>query len=250
METEGLKFFTIKLSSGKFLSFAYDENKIVDAILNATLSIDQINKVYFSQIELKKKLEDDNETCVKIDNVCLGLLDDKIIQVPTCFSNTITNNIDISNIVLSKSYFFINKNSKYINNENITKLSIMFTLLFIVLIIKIFINYQTIAKYEDNIKNIKIVSKMPSSIIQTKSIIKKYQRTYNKQNKIRDGFAYIFHIKKTIGAIVINVEFKNKTYKCTLKNITVHNAKVYFKKNYTVNRAKKTGDFVIVEFRL
>jgi hypothetical protein len=250
IDITNLKFYTIKLSSGKFLAFAYNEDEIVKSILNANLTLDKIDKVYFSQIELKHKLEDENQTCARVDGVCLGLLDEKIIQVPSCLSATTANTIDINSIALSKNYFYINTNTKYIDNTNANKLSIIFILFTLLLLIKIFINNQIINEYNDKVVSLKKESNLPSSMIQTRSIVKAYKKTYKLQKNIRDTFAYIFNAKKSIGAIVESVEFKNNVYKCKFKNATISKIKKYITNKYKINKIRKDGNIIVLEFRI
>jgi hypothetical protein len=250
IDISNLKFYVKKISLKKYLAFAYDEKKIITSILNAGLTLKQINKIYFSQVELKNKLIEQNETCVRIDGVCLGLLDDKIVQVPSCLNTIVQNKIDISQLSLSNDNISVNIDSKYVSKDISNKLSIIFTLFTILIFMNIYKKNDVITKITNKIEIIKVNSNIPNSSIQTKSIIKSYKKLYNLQIDIREMLHYTMLVKRVVGATIVSCEYKNKIIKCKFKNTTLKNIKKYFSKKYKINKILQQNKIIFVEFKL
>jgi hypothetical protein len=248
IDIRSLKFYTKKISKNSYLSFAYDEDKIIKSIKSSKLVLGQINKIYFGQIELEKIFKDSKQLSVKLDNISLSYINDILVKIPDTLSLNTVHTIDISNIELSNDNIIIDSSSKYISGLNALILSVILIISSLLVFTKVFINEQIISEYSNKTYNIKKQNSLPLSTIQTKSIIKTYKKNIKIQIAIRKGFEYILNIRKDLGATLVSVSFKNNKFECKFKNISDKRLKRYINKNYKTDKMKQQNETIIVRF--
>lgn len=235
MDIENYKFYTKKLLDNKYLCFAYDESKIIEAIKKTNLTIGQVSDIYFAQIEFESVLDNNSQSCMKVDNICLSYIDNILAQIPIMLKVEINNSIDIKNIKLSKDKIYINSGSKYIDKKSSYMLSFVFILFSIFTFSKIISNNQIIQNIPNQIDTLRDKHNTPQTLIQTKSIIAKLEKRYNSQIKIRELFEYIFMIKKNLGGTLISIDFKENSLVLKCKDIDKKRLSKYLQKRYKLN---------------
>ncbi len=250
VDITNLKFYVKKLEDNRYLCFGDDESKILDIFKNKKISTTQIVNIYFGQIELESLVKTSNQTCMKVDNVCLSYIDDILVQIPIILKVNIDNDLDIDNINLSKDKIYINSHSKYIEPKYSYMLSLFFILLSVVIFSKTMSNNSIITNIPKNIEVLKEKYNMPSTSIQTKSIIKKIDKIVKNQSKIRDAFYYILSFKKRNDIQILNIEIKSNNIKCKLKYTTMSKIKQFISKKYKVSTAKINNDIIMIGFKI
>ncbi len=240
------KFYTKKLSENRYLSFAYDEAKIIKAIKQSNLSLNQVNNIYFGQIELKTLLDDEKQSCMKVDNICLSYIDEMLTQIPIMLKVNINNELDIQNLKLSSHKIYINAGSKYIDTKSTYTLAAIFMIFSLFVFSKVINNNILISKIPEKISVIQEKANMPATMIQTKSIITKLEKTALKQTKVREIFEYLLKSKATVGGTIVSLDFKNEQFVLKYKEVDEKRLTSYLEKKYQLTSAVvKDGIFTI-----
>lgn len=243
------KYFVQKLENQQYLCMAYDEVEILDAIRKSNLSIAQINGIYFSQIEFKSFIDTTNNSCLKVSDICLGYSDGILVQIPLQLGTTINNSIDISNLKVTGNSINVSNSSKYISKKNIFMFSFL-TLVFSILILsKYTINKMEITNIDESISSIRSQYNMPTSLLQTRSIIKTYKGIHKKQTKIRDAYEYIFSFQTNSGYI-LSSSYRNSMMNFVFVNTNENRLKQYIAKKYKNLTLNKKGNLIYIGFKL
>lgn len=249
IDIEDASYYVQKLQGQKYLCFAYDESKIIEAIKNSGLKLTQVNNIHFGQIEFGDIVEGLGQSCMKVDNVCLSFIDGKLVQIPLMLQVDIENNIDIQNIKLSKESISLNSSSKYIQTDTAYKLTAVFVLFSLFTFVKVIDNKFSASEYETKIENIKTSFDMPATTIQTKSIMRKLQKISTTQNHLRETASYIFDLKRKTGGTILSLDIKDKNIKLKVKDTKAKKLTNYLEKKYTLNSAVVKDSIVTVGFK-
>jgi len=187
-----LTYQVIKLEENIFLCFAYENKEIYEAIKKLDIPITQINSLYFAQNECKsfKSFEADSS---KFMYTSEGIL----IKVPNnLLENTLNLEKVIDSIKLSSHKLQIKLYNDVIGTKFYYSLFTIFAILILMNFFKYFSYSNEISSLEETIKKVKQVNKLPSSMIQTNSILNSYDKKISNENKKREAIAYIFSNKK------------------------------------------------------
>lgn len=252
IDITSVKFYVKTLSKNKYLCFAYDENMIIDAIKNSGLNLNQINKVYFCQLEFMDWLTSQNINHIEIDNVSLSLSKGIIVKIPDNMNINIDETIDIKNLFLSKESIYVSTQSRYLDDEILSifsKIVFLFTLL---LLIKIIFNYTVAEKITDEIYYVNNIENKSLSSIQLKSIIKKYERTYSDQIKTREFIEYVLNIQTVENIEMYSFVLGDKKVKIKIQNTinnksTKNKIKKYISKKYENFTLTINSKYILLE---
>lgn len=190
--TSELSYQVLKLEENRYLCFAYINKTIFEAIKKSGISLSLVDNIYFAQnecINLKEFNFDNKSFIYSTDNI--------LIKVPNYMPiNPINLNENINKIQLTSHKIDIKLYNNVLSSKQI------YSILVIILCI-CFINMYKFFDYENQITKIynqleieKKQSKLPSSMLQTNSILKKYETMIKKDIKKRDFLEYLLSNKK------------------------------------------------------
>ena len=182
-----LTYQVIKLEENQFLCFAYDNKRVYEVIRNSNIPISDISAIYFAQNECR------DFNTFEVDNLKFMYTSDGIlIKVPnTLLNETMDLNKVIDNIKLTSNKLQIKLYNDVINSKYYYSLIVIFTILIFLNIIKYFDYSNEITNLENTIIETKKTYNLPSSMIQTNSILNKYDNIINKENKKREAISYL-----------------------------------------------------------
>jgi len=250
VDITNLKFYVKKLEDSKYLCFGYNESKILDILKTVNISLNQIKDIYFGQIELDSLVKTTTQTCMKVDNICLSYIDDILVQIPITLRVNINNDLNIDNIKLSKDKIYINSHSKYIEPKYSYILSLFFVLFSFIIFSKTIVNNNLAVDILENTNKVKIKYNMPNTMIQTKSIIKKLEKTFVKQSNIREAFYYLLSFKKQNNIQILDMQIKNNSIECKLTDTTMVKIKQFIEKKYKISVSRKNDDIITIGFKI
>lgn len=192
-EVTTLTYQVIKLEDNQFLCFAYNNKKIYEAIKKADIPTSEIASIYFAQNECK------NFKSFHMDDMVFMYTDDDIlVKVPSNIQveeaiplRKVLNNIKPSNYKLQMKLY-----NDVISSKFYYTLFIIFGILIVTNFFKYFSYSSEVTNLEKQMENIKRTSKMPASMLQVDSILKKYDSSVLIENKKRDAISYIFNNTK------------------------------------------------------
>ncbi len=250
IDTTNLKYYAVRLKDTRYLCFAYDKEKIDLSIKNSGLILSQIKNVYFSQLELLDLFDTNPLSCLKIDTISLGCVDDKLIQIPHSLAQSDTPLVNIDDISLSNHTISLNYDSKFIEGKTAYILSIIVVLFSLIVFSKVINSNMMLKDIDPRIEQLKILSKMPSTAIQTKSIIQKLTKISDKQINIRILTKYIFDIKKRLKGTLVEYSLKNNKVVLKVKNIKAKKLTKYLEKRYSLDSAVVKDGIVTIGFKI
>lgn len=251
INTSGLNYHAIKLSKNKFLGFAFNEQEIIDMIKKSGLENSQIVNIYFAQTELQEYYKQNQNSVISIKNKQYTLIDNIIVQIPKSLQSTQIENLDISIIALSKYKIPINFSSKYISIGSSYILSGVFLLFTLFNITQISYNYyNSLNNIPTKIKQFKRSVNLPTTMLQTKSIIKSMENISYKQKRLRETLAKIFSLKYQAGVYLLNCSIKNKQLTLEYVNGDINKIKILLSKSYKISKIVKLKNSVRVEIKL
>ncbi len=252
IDITNLKFYVKELSKERYLSFAYDENKIFDAIINSGLELAQVKKIYFSQIEFLNQFKSQSTNYIKVDDVSISLSKDIIVKIPDNMKFQIENILDVNEIILSKESISISTHSKYIDDKTSNTYSILLFLLSILLVVKIVSNYNVVDTYEEKVNHIKNIDNKSFSSIQLKSIIKKYDKIYSKELQTRELLFYVLELSRVVNIEIQSLELEVNKIQVKIKDNTIDKStenkiKQYMKKKNIQYSLKRNPKYILLE---
>ena len=238
-----LSYQVVKLEENKYLCFAYINKTIYEAIKKSGIALSLVDNVYFAQNECTKLKEftfDDKSFLYSPDNI--------LIKVPkVMLSNPIDLNKNINQIELSSHKIDIKLYNNVLSSKQIYSILAIILCMCIINVYKLF-DYKTqSAKLENQIEMEKKKSNLPSSMLQTNSILSKYKSIENEDIKKREFLEYLlsnkrFKINKiNLNKNVVFITF-NSSDKVRLEN--------YISKKYKIISSKVKALDIQVQVKL
>lgn len=230
-----LSYHIIKLEENKYLCFAYLNKTIYEAIKKSSIPLSFINSVYFAQNECKSFNQ------FKIDDKSFLYTDEDIlIKVPNNIlsNDTVLLEKDLNTLILSSNKVEIKLYNNPISSKQLYFLVGVFCIFLLINIFKYFDYKNEVSLLNNKIETIKTNANLPSSMIQTNSIIKKNKKKILVEIKKRNFIKYIFKNSKLnlysleLERNIISLKFKN-TNKTTVEN--------YISKKYRIISTRVKG---------
>ena len=242
-DISNLSYQVIKLEENQFLCFAYNNKKIYDAIKKSNIPTSLINSIYFAQNECKSfhTFEVDEQKYMYTSE---GIL----VKVPySLLPDVLSLNKVINSIKLSSNKLQIKLYSDVLNSKFYYSFFIIFTLLILMNTIKYFSYTNEIEKIEENLEKIKKEYKLPTSMIQTNSILKKYNQTISKENKKREAISYIFSNTKFD---LKSLDIQNNKIDLEYLSVNKNEVEIFLKKRFKDIEFKQNSFSLKVSIKL
>lgn len=247
-DIEGYKFYIIKLEEYKYLCFAYKEQDVLDGLKSANIDFKKVNNIYFAQNEFIGKIDD---KAILMDENKFIYQDDVFIKIPSTLGLIIESvDFDISNIVLSKHKISINQSSKYIDTSSAYILSSIFIVFSLVIFFKTYTINKITNQYPIKIEQLKKDYHLMSSMIQTKSLLKQYQKVSKKYENTRGVLQYLINFKQKTSGKLESIEFKNGVMYGYFTNSNLNNMKIYIEKRYKISSSSFKNGIVKIGIKI
>ncbi len=237
-------YFAIKKKEGKFLAFAYKSDEIMNYAKRSNLELVQILNVYFGQTELKEI----NAFNISGDSFQYTS-DEVLVKLPFSLENNELTNEKLTSLNLSKHRIKIEFYNSLMDKKYITS---FIAILSVIAALNFF-------KYAIYLKNIDIVQmkenqlkqnyKLPSSLLETESILKSMRKKFKKDEKLRLLIGVILDYKQhDRSASFRKIIFNSKEFVLEFKNINKNKLESYFKskfKKVRINELKESTKVVL-----
>ncbi|WP_072682462.1 hypothetical protein [Arcobacter sp. LA11] len=242
-DTSTLTYQVIKLEENIFLCFAYNNKKIYETIKTLNIPISNISSIYFAQNECQ------NFKSFKVDELKFMYTSEGIlIKVP---NNLLDDVMDlkkvINNIKLSTYKLQIKLYNDVVNTKYYYLMFLFFALLIVTNIIKYVDFSSQINKNEVAIEKLKKISKLPSSMIQTNSILSKYDKSIKKENKKREAIAYVLS-NRNFDLKSLNIE--NETLNLEYLSVDKNKVDDFLSKKYKILSSSANSFVLKVRIKL
>jgi len=248
-DTTDYKFYSIKIEEFKYLCFAYKEQDIINKLEQLNIDIKKVDNLYFAQNEFKNFAQE--KSAIKCEDNFYIYQNDILVKLPLNISAMMSSNdINLQNIELSKHKFSINRSSKYIDNKSAYILSIIFILFSVGIFFKTYTTNNIIKQYDIKKENLKTKYHLMSSTIQTKSVLKEYEKVIQKNNNTRQTLQYAINFKQKVAGRLDKLEFNNGNLNIDIIDSNLQHLKNYFSKKYKINSATQHNKIVKIGFKL
>lgn len=237
-EKSTLTYSAIKLENNEFLCFAYSNKKVYEAIKNAGIPTSNISSVYFAQNEchkFKSFVVDELSFIYTKENI--------LVKVP--------NNIIVQKEELTKGLKTIKLSNhklqiKFYNNILNSKIYYSFLTIFSIIIFLNLLKSFSYSNQADSLiqkeKELKVSASLPTSKIQTKAILEKYEKTISEELSKREAIQYIIsnqkHNLKSLVVFEKNIELEYlNANKSEIENFLIKKFKLLSsnKNSFTLN---------------
>jgi len=238
-----LSYQVVKLEENKYLCFAYINKTIYEAIKKSGITLSLVDSIYFAQNEFEKIKEftfDNKSFIYSPDNI--------LIKVPNVMLlNPVDLNENINQIELSSHKVDIKLYNNVLSSKQIYSILAIILCICIINIYKLF-DYKTqISKIDNQIEIEKKESNLPSSMLQTNSILKKYKSIVNKDIKKREFLEYLLSNKSfNINKINLNKDIVFITFNSSDKM----RLEEYISKRYKIISSKVKALDIEIEVKL
>lgn len=226
-----LSYQVIKLEDDKYLCFAYENKRIFEEIKKSGISLSSVNSIYFAQNECK------DYTQFIVDSKSFLYTDDGIlVKVPNALLSSPINLVDnYEKIELSSNKVDIKLYNNLLTSKQIYSIVAILLIVAFVNVFKIIDYKNETSLMEEKIEKLRSSSNLPSSMIQTNAILKKYKKIVSKEKNKREAIEYILSNK--------NFKLKNFSLEKNTLNLSFINtdklkAERYISKKYKILSSK------------
>ncbi len=242
--------YLCKKCKDEFYLYAYDDVFIFEELLKLGLKAHQIGRIFFAQNEFSSI-----EQAIKVnENEVLALKDGMLIQIPAKLTSKSMELRDFfKNNKLSNFFISLNKFNKIVDFK---KAYLVSSLLFILLL---FYSIELIGlnsiQNEQELKreSIQRTYKLPSTSMQTKALLRKYDKKLSLQQNIRERFYLLTKMPLKKGEFVSELKYENKKFNISLTLLSSHRvSKIedYIKKHFNLQNINKSKNKVSFEVKI
>lgn len=240
---EDLSYQVLKLEDGKYLCFAYVNKKIYEAIKSSGINLSLVNSVYFAQNECK------NFKQFLVDEKAFIYTEDEIlVKVP---KNLLSEKIDLKEkleeINLSSNRVDIKLYNNLLTSKQIYMILVACLILVFINVYKIFDFKSEISSLEQKSQKLQEQSSMPSSMLQTKSIISGYKKVVDLEVKKREALEYLLNHKSFKPT---SVEIEKEKISLIYDNVDKKSIESYISKKYKIGSSIVRDLTLSVEVKL
>lgn len=186
---EGNYSYTVFKIDDDFFIFAYQDKKIIDLLAQKGIDVAQVAGVYFAQTELMSQLPsaiDENQVLIEQDGI-ISIAPKKWVED--------THLLELEDLKLSNNKIHLQHYAHIIEKSSITKLVVVMSLFIVILSVEWFVTDQKIMQIEEEKSQLFSKYNLLPTMLQNRSIHKRYKKIFEKQTKLREYIAAILRIK-------------------------------------------------------
>ncbi len=220
----------IKVDENKYLSFAYDEEKIIQKLEELGIPQNKIQHIYFAQNEFSQL---ENGGAFGCNNEVFLFDKELLVKVPNNLANALQQDmIDIEKVTLSNYFIELFSYKKLTSNKSVQYASSIFLGFAILLFIQTFIYKQMTNEYPSKIEAIKEQYNLPPTLIQANAIIESYGKSQRQYNKIRDAISYAVSANTLKETKIIEIHLEKNILTLYYKVNDLETLESYLKKEF------------------
>ena len=225
-----------------FIGFAYDKKIILALLKEKGVELSQISSLHFAQSEFKGSY-----LPYALDANRVLLMQEGIVLImPKIFAKE-AKKINLQEIILSSHVEKLDyKRNVNISQKTLFLFSILMSILIGIDLIAWFMTSQKSMQIQMKRKKLFIEAKLPPTMIQNRSLLKKYEKIYQQQYILRDILHKLFLIDFTENEVISKIVYHNK--KLILIFLNIKNKDQLLRKLKGLNIkyiSSKSGQFIV-----
>jgi hypothetical protein len=203
---EGNYSYSVYKEDEEFFIFAYEDRVILDAMSKAGISLSNVSSVHFAQSEMQ-----DIKGAVKINEAqSIYVKDDIVVLVPCCWIEE-SGDLDISEITLSKHKVILQQYAHIVENSSLYKIGAVLVVLSMLVFGEYLITLQKTSEVLELKSELFAKHKLKPTMLQNKSMLKKYETIHEKQTKFREYTSYLLSLRLQGAEKLAKLTLKEKT---------------------------------------
>jgi len=202
-------------SGSEFYIFAYEDRKILGILSQNNIPASSVANVYFAQsalghIDGVMRINDAQSIYVK---------DEILLVVPSSWAET-SGILDLSEIKASKHSITLQQFGHIVDSKSLYNVGVITFILFLLLLTEYFIAAQKLQEVTQLKDELFAKYNLQSTILQNRSLLKKYDTLHTKQMTLRDTVSYILALKLNPLEELSQLKFKNNVLEAKFNGIT------------------------------
>lgn len=190
-------------TNSEFLVFAYEDKKILDTLNKQNIAVSSIVNIHFAQSELSYLPE-----AIKInDNESIYVKDEIVVLVPNIWGGE--EELNLNQVTLSKHKIVLQQFGHIVDEKNIYKIFAVLSIFVVLIFSELYITNQKANDILEQKNILFLKHSLKPTMLQNKTILKKYKTIHNKQMKIRDNLSSILTLSLKKDEKMIFLDIKN-----------------------------------------
>jgi len=187
---EGSYSYDTYKSGDEFFIFAYEDKLILDTLALSGISMSNVKNVYFAQSEMH-----DINGAVKINETqSVYVRDDIVVLVPCCWIEE-SGDLNLAHLTLSKHKVRLQQYGHIVDNSSLYKMGAILLVLSMLVFGEYIITTQKIAEISKLKDDVFEKYSLKPTMLQNRSMLKKYAGIHAKQTKIREYTSYLLSLR-------------------------------------------------------
>lgn len=229
--------YSVYKKDNYFFAFAYEDKVILDALTQKGIAPSNIASIHFAQSEL-----DSAQGAITInEEQSLYVKDGIVILVPCCWIEE-KGGLNLNNLTLSKHTIVLEQYSHIVDKASLYKIGSILVVLCLIVFVEYFMNVQKVNAISDAKDELFSKYSLQATMMQNKSLLKKYETIHEKQTQIREIISYILSLKLQGGQKLLLLNFKDKSFIVEFSNVEKGNETV-ITKVFDANHLKYKASF-------
>ena len=201
---EGNYSYDAYKSGEEFFIFAYQDKLILDTLTKKKIAPSNIANVYFAQSELGNL-----QGAVKINTLqSIYVKDEILLLVPSAWLQE-SADLDLSKIKPSKHRVTLAQFGHIVDSKSLQKIAVIMVVILLLIATEYFITSKKLAQITESKETLFAKYDIKSTMIQNRSILKKYDSIHTKQMKLRQSISYILALKLNPSQQLLKLSYKN-----------------------------------------
>jgi hypothetical protein len=247
----GYSFYTVKVGENQYLSFAYDEGKIIDKLKSLEIPQNKIVHIYFAQNEFKNLLSNDEQIALTYGDDVFIYEKELLVKVPNNLAQQIEKKaINLSSITLTENFVELHSYKKLTSNKSAQLASGILLGFAILLFVQTFFFKQLANSYPAKIETIKEQYNLPPTVIQTNAIVENYEKAMRQYKRYREALGYAIGANTLEGVTILEINLENDILNLTYKTKESEKLENYLKKQFRKTNIYPENEKVKVRIEL
>jgi len=201
-------------SGDEFFIFAYLDKLILDTMAKKKIAPSSIANVYFAQSELSHL-----QGAAKINaSQSIYIKDEILLLVPTAWVQE-SADLDISELIPTKHSVTLAQFGHIVDSKILKKIAVIMVVILLLTATEYVITAQKLAQITELKDALFAKYDLKSTMIQNKSILKKYDSIHSKQMKLRTSISYILALKLNPAEQLSQLSYKNNILKAEFSGV-------------------------------
>jgi len=247
----GYSFYTTKVGENQYLSFAYDEDKIIQKLKEISIPQSKILNIYFAQNEFKDIATVEEQKSFRCGDEVFVYEKELLVKIPNhLVIETNIDEINISKINLSLHCIQLFSYKKLTSNKTGYLASSILLGFSILLFVQTFLFQQLASEYPIKSEILKKEYSLPTTTLEANAIVTEYQKIQRGYKEIRDAISYLIDANKVDRGTINGLSLEKNLLTVSYQNGDIEKLEPYIKQKFRKSTIKSEDGKIKVRIEL